>query len=381
MSSDESPPPSQEKELSLDEQLQQMREEMAQLQQERDRAVEERDLYKGEVVREKVDTHTGLRKRTDFFQNMERTFSGAIEGRLGTGVLEHLQRADTADELVPLLQEMQEKLKESEVYVIASDVSFLSLANDETSGGSHAEGNRLLAALGEACRAQGSPEITEDIVDKTIKGEHQEIPFEMYRSTGGDEFSGLMRAESSEAVEEQLRRVKESFADTDIEVLSQFDLHPNIDFGYVHISDVVEGYRRFIEEREKLFKETGEESGIYKNKMRTILNIADSIADRRASIQKGIERVGLLMEMKKDSPEKYERVISFLRKGAFSLSDRKIDNMIGMTEDMSAQDKEAFLLRAVQELVDQNIERKEKEKEVENKVVREVADQQFFKGV
>ena len=158
-----------------------------------------------------------------------------------------------------------------------------------------------------------------------------------------------------------------------VDSLKKYELNPGIDIGLSHISEAISAYKQMLNDGsveingEKLVSD--------------IMDIMVEIADRRAIIQKGMERLNLLVSLKKDNNNSYGEVIGFLRKGAFNLSDEEIDQLIKDKNNLN-NDEEGWrnsLLEKVQQFSEKQAEKEKEKVEGRGRIIKSVADAPFFK--
>lgn len=327
------------------------------LQKEIEQLKTQNDVLLDELVSRMKDSVTGLRGRKDFYEGLEKIITDTIEG-------------------IP--DDFTEKLKQLDVSIFVSDMSYLSLANEI----GHKGGDELLRSFGEAAREAGSPKITKEFVFSDFnKGaapdDSQKFDYFEVNRAGGDEFCGRATAKQ---IEEKTKLLAQKFSEQSVPTLEKYKLSPNIDIGIAHLPEAVDAYERI--KRHKA--ESGSrENIITKEVVRKITDIFFEIAERRSVINKCIKRVELLMNLKKG--EEYDRLGVFLKKGACNISDKEVDELIKIKEDVFQQPESEksggkkwnkTLMSKVKELINRHDETEKTERDI----VRGIADKDFFNG-
>lgn len=197
--------------------------------------------------------------------------------------------------------------------VMMGDLSFLSLANED----GHKAGDELLKDVGK-------------IVSSVI--------LKAYRH-GGDEFTALLEQEKIKAgiVERTQEKIKGSRG---VGIMKLFKLEPNMDIGVAKFSEAVKVFQ-------SLMKDQRGRNYIPNNKQpqKELQDVWLDIADKRAFIDKAVVRIKLLCVLRKECPDDYQNVISYLRKGGYNIADEKVDEInkeaeAGFKKTMNDSEKE-----------------------------------------
>ncbi len=269
---------------------------------------------KNELLEAITDPVTGLERRTGLFKQIQEELSGLLdEEELKS--FEELNGKDLINFLNNLIK--NDRLKKLPLNIAMCDVAYLSLANKSGLKG----GDDLLKGIGDAARAVGSPavKLEEDMTEKEKK------PLIKFFRHGGDEITAIIREWPDEAKIKMEKFAKQTEKIKGIKDLEESNLPAHIDYGVAHIMEALIAFKNMAEKNDKDFAPG--------SRLKTLENIWLEIAEMKAKINKTKDRIFLLAELRMKNPELYDKVISYLRKGAQNISDKKLDQLISQADN------------------------------------------------
>ncbi|MCK4553792.1 diguanylate cyclase [Candidatus Parcubacteria bacterium] len=260
-----------------------------------------------ELFKSLIDSTTGLKRREELFKDMDKKF----EKLFG---IESIKNLDNGKLLEVFDKHKADDFKSKHLNVMMGDMSYLSLANKE----GHRTGDELLGRTGKV------------ILEELHKASRH----------GGDEFTALIELGEQEAkdkvkkLELKIKKIKS------IPILEKHKLEPNLDIGMAHFS---EGYEAFKAVTEKIESKEGREKLLKLNFLKELQNIWLEIADKRSFIKKGIRRIVLLIDFKKDKlKHNYSDIIDFLRKGGYNIKDGELEKLTEEIQAVANKDERIF---------------------------------------
>jgi len=255
-----------------------------------------------------IDSVTGLERRERLFMKMDKKLEIIF------GFTE--KNSDT-DKLNKIIDDNRD-FKDSNLSVMAGDISFLSLVNVE----GHRTGDKLLKNYGDL------------LLKSAIKG---------YRH-GGDEVTAMFDIPEKEAeaeIEEIKNKVKEL---KNIKILRDHGLEPNLDTGTAHLREAIKVFG-------ELAKDQGaKEALLKKNPVKEFENIWLEIADKRSQINKGRTRINLLLDRLNDK-KSYQKLVGFLRKGGYNITDEEIFDLADKAENKKEEEINNFINKKEEEII------------------------------
>jgi len=301
----------------------------------------------------RFDQLTSLEMRRAYYMRVNKAIEHMIDDET-TGVAEIMDKDEvTADDM--------EKMKYLTLTVGAADLAYLSKYNNDpeiqvATGGEHEGGDLIL---------KETAAIIQD-VDKDSRTIQPKLNMQTrgYR-VGGDEFALLMEATATQA-ETIVNEFK--IKQTAIEVPGA-DLPPMINVDVAHISEGVNAFTRVFEKGERDEMDKPE-------KARKIQDLMTRIADRRAMVQKGRERIAMLVNILDEDEAKFDKNFTFMKKGAFGLEK---DYYVDLLKKRDANPEE-FAKLVSQEVSKQLLEQRERAMKQEAKeyaAVIEIADAKY----
>lgn len=299
----------------------------------------------GELLEAMTDSVTGLRGRVWMYRALNRSVERALTAA-GCADLEHATDTDAA-----LRACDGEALRTAGPSVLMADVAYLGFVN--LAG--HAAGDILLKGVGDAARRAGSAPV--DLPDR----ESADAPVTFYRH-GGDEFGALLRGTGGD-VRETAAAFRTAVAATDMPSLASRGLSPNVDVGIAHTGEGIEALRLLVANGVDV--PSGERVG-------KIADFTVAIADRRASIQKGVDRIRMLVRFRREHPEEYAKIVPALRKGAYGIDDATVDAF--MVAEDGGEDIEPRVRSYIVERSDAEFRAAQGRREREYEVVKTIAD-------
>jgi len=253
-----------------------------------------------------LDHLTGLDGRGKFFESLE------IELQKIRPLL-----------LAKSFEDVRAKLENVNLCVTAIDVAYLNKFNEdrEINPVSHVAGDELLVAT--ATEFKGLP---------NAKG---------YR-VGGDEFNTVQKMSATNS-ESQVRQLRQDFRNN--AYFPNSDLPPNINCGTASLIEAVEIFYRLMpdqQDRQAFIEREGRGEGL-----NYVADLLKNVADMRATIQKNIERLNLMVELKikekellkarrrkkpfvplSEADQIYTRNLKWIRKGMGRFSESTLDVLV-----------------------------------------------------
>jgi len=255
---------------------------------------EENESLKKENFRLRFDELTSLEMRRSYYMRANH----AIENMITEGPIGDIVDKDEVDE------EDMAKMADLELTVASADLAFLSKYNNDpdiqvATGGEHTGGDIIL---------KETAGLIQDVDwDARTISPRLNTKTRGYR-LGGDEFGLLMEMKPEEAEKVAAEfKIKQN----QIEVPGA-DLAPMINIDIAHVSEGVEAFVESFpkDEREEMSAD---------EKAKKIQDLMTRIADRRAMLQKGRERLHLLVDLLDQDESKFDKNFTWMKKGAFGL--------------------------------------------------------------
>jgi len=235
------------------------------------------------------DEVTGFLRRGELYKKIGNYINGTLD--LGPEKI-------TDEDWLEILAnpDNQKALANNNKYILLGDVSYLSFANKD----GHSAGDTLLKFIGQQFKNQN------------IRG---------FRH-GGDEMTAFME-KSPEEISADLESVLEKIQqDPKINIFSQYELQPNVDFGLASINDALEIYNQLLQ------IENCPKTMAALDTLKQFENVWIEIADKRAMINKGQTRIPMLMDLYVSDREKFDVVINYFRKGGYDITNPEIDKLL-----------------------------------------------------
>jgi len=316
-------------------------------------AQSEAEEYKDKYFQERFDERTKLERDSAYHKRLNH----AIDKLMADDpALEEMTNGEAAD------QAEIERLREVPLTVAAADLAYLSKYNEDpqiqmaTGKSGHSAGDTILRETAALLQEV-------DVTKREIKPK-LDLNTRSYR-TGGDEFS-LILEHPLEKADDIAHEFKIKQANIEI---PGADLPPSINIETAHVSEAFELFMKAVPQAERQEMTRFE-------KAKKIQDFLSDIADRRASIQKGRERIKGMTKLLGDDEAKFDRNFSWLTKGAFRL---KKDVFVDLLAQQRAN-PEGFD-KVVNELVKEHLA-KQREEAVERQAreyeaLIEIADKKF----
>lgn len=262
-----------------------------------------------EVKEAKINPVTGLENRPGLFIEMNSRFKNIFSEEVLADKEAFMNELKTRD------------FSGEELKVLFCDVSFLSLANEL---GGHELGDKLLSNMAKQVKNEG------------VKAIHY----------GGDELI-VLYDENNEDVQASMEAIEEGIKSLELDYLKDLGLEAHMDLGLADLPEAIEIFNDMIEELKT--SPEGKEALKLMNPVKALENIFVALADKRAFIRKGLVRLPLLINIKGKSQEQYEKVIGSLRKGAYSATDKEIDELSGVEPGKRAKAIKGFIIAKEEE--------------------------------
>jgi diguanylate cyclase (GGDEF)-like protein len=238
---------------------------------------------KNEKKEGQFDQLTGLKNRKEFFKDLKKVVVETL------GLPE--EDANNDEKMVEALSNSDISVKNSNVYVMMSDISYLGFANDLIG---HAHGDELLRRISEK-------------MEESLES--------LYRY-GGDELTGIYNEPLGGLLEKQVSAEKSVNEIKNLAGLEGFGLTPNIDIGFANIAEGVALYKELLNNPETKDRANRD----------VLANFEDlwiMIADKRAYKVKVHKRILLLIDRFNRGHEN----TGSITKGAYSIDDEKISEL------------------------------------------------------
>lgn len=268
------------------------------------------------------DSVMELKVRAFFFKQLEEKVKSEVLGKQGLEA-KGVEKM-SFDEFAQAFQNLDGK--DVPLSVMMSDVSFLSLANQD----SHDTGDQLLKKIGQTAKE----------FMQIQKG------MEFFRH-GGDEVTAILTATPKQALA-QAQAFKSKVQETPAgKYLDNLNLKLNVDVGVCDIGESLKAFNQLMQalQAEQLEIPSGK-------RLKTFLNFWLDIADRKAIAEKAMERIKMLIFYRKELPDVYEVIVDPLRKGALRIKDEQLDQIIASTSDQDERIKIFVLSQMEQEIKD-----------------------------
>lgn len=250
-----------------------------------------------------------------------------------------------------------ENLKKLHLTVAMADLAYLTKYNDDPKirqavGGIYEGGDLILkktaALIGEVDRKK------------------QEIKYKLNLNTrgyrlGGDEFGLIIETSLYEAdkIIKELKLVQSEI------IIPEADLRPSINIENAHISEGIEVFMKVTDKKERQKMTT-------ENKTKKIQSYLTKIADRRVSVQKGVERIELLIGLLKKDEKKFNRNFKWLQKGAFGLEKKRLIEL-GKIE----KEDPYFFVNMVKKFLTEENQKTQSKKSKEYSIIIHIADKKI----
>ncbi len=304
--------------------------------------------FKNENWDLRIDPRTNLERDLIYFTDLNKEMQQFID----SGKLQRYLSSEklTTDDL--------KELDEIPLSVTQADLGYLSKYNEDPEiskfYGEHAGGDAILKETGAVIQR----------VDK----EKQEIRLVLNSQTkgyrvGGDEIAMVHKLKKADA-----KQVANEFVlkQGKVEIKGD-DLGAVVNCGTTSLREAIEAYVLAVPLSERAEK-TSEEAA---KKLQEMLT---SIADRRARLAKGVDRLAAMTRLLATDPKKFERNYRWLQKGAFGMSPREFEELSELLN------KEKFPQR-IKELVREKLEtqtkREEDQRLRERAIIVEIADREL----
>lgn len=310
----------------------------------------ENDALKQENWELRIDPRTGLERERRYYETVNSKIEQIIKER-GLGAL--LLKDSLSDEDLRLLDEIP-------LSATAADLGYLSKYNEDPEitkyYGEHVGGDTILQETGAII--QKADRSKRDLVPKL------DAETRGYR-VGGDEFA-MVHDKTKDAA----KQVVLEFALKQEEIkIKGADLPPVINCGTASLREAVEAFIAAVPSSER--QELGEQMAAKK-----IQELLTSIADRRAKVAKGIERLTTMAKLMAEDPEKFRRNHRWLQKGAFGMVEQEFGELVALISSPEEMRK------AVQALVKEKLEVEQSQEEdrrlKERAVIVDISDRDFF---
>lgn len=301
----------------------------------------------------RFDQLTNLEMRRSYYMRVNKAIEHMLDDET-TGIADISEKDEvTADDM--------EKMKYLTLTVAAADLAYLSKYNNDpdiqvATGGEHEGGDKIL---------KETAAIIQD-VDKDSRTIQPKLNVKTrgYR-VGGDEFALLMEttAIQAETIVNEFK-IKQTAID-----VPGADLPPMINVDIAHISEGVNAFTRVFEKKERAEMSSEERA-------KKIQDLMTRIADRRAMLQKGRERIVMLVDILEEDEAKFDKNFTFMKKGAFGLEKDYYIDLLKKRQD----DPDGFKKLVNKEVSKQLLEQRERAKKQEAKeyaAVIEIADAKY----
>lgn len=337
------------KELSPEEQIEKLKQMLA----ERDEKIERLETQNFKL---RFDELTNLEMRRSYYQRVNVGIEKLIEDQ-STGIGEMLE----ADELTAA---DMEKIKNLPFTLAAADLAYLSKYNNDpdiqtATGGEHTGGDIILSETAKIIQ-DVDPQKREISPKLNLKARGYRV--------GGDEFALLIELppEEAENIANEFK-IKQNA----IEVPGA-DLPPMMNIDTAHVSEGINAFVRVFEKADRAEMSAEE-------KAKKIQDLTTRIADRRAMVQKGRERIAMLVDILEADEQKFDKNFTWMKKGAFGLEKEFYADLIEKKKSAPAE-----FNNLVNEIVRQQLkEQKERAMQQEAKeyaAVIEIADAKFVQA-
>lgn len=292
------------------------------------------EKQKKELKEALADPTTGLEIRKQLFINMHAEI-GALLG------ISNIQEMDPDELREKLLGINPDEYEDMPLYVMMSDMSYLSLANKS----GHKAGDELLASVGQATQ-------------ESLHG---------FRH-GGDEITALIKLNDAEC-ENAIKNFKKNVQNADCpEILKQYGLKPNVDAGVAHFSEGLRAFQELMQTPE------GAEVLRDKNPLKELENIWLEIADKRAELEKGKARIKLLMDLIKEAPEDFKDLYGFLNKGGYSITEEELHDLNAQVE--AGENTESTIINFIRQKEKADQEMLERYNARKDKIISQIIESQ-----
>lgn len=299
----------------------------------------------------RYDSLTGLEVRRIYFQKLNQRVETLLEDPSYAEILEK-------DELS---SEDMERIDNVHLSVVSADLAYLSKYNDDPEikagvGGGHKGGDIILEKT-----AQLIQKIDYDTQKVTPSLNPETVGYRL----GGDEF-GMIVEQPMERAEEIAQEFK--IKQSTIEIPGA-DVPPSINLGTAHVREGVEVFMKAYNKEER-----GEMP--LEEKAKKVQELLTEVADRRASVAKGRERLFSMVDLLGESPDKFDRNFKWMQKGAFGLEKSEFVKLL----EMKQKDPDNFaeyVDQMVHELLERQHQEAVKKQAKEYSVITEIADRKF----
>lgn len=270
--------------------------------------------YRERLMDALTDRVTGLAHRGEFFKELKDLITEEDHQTKEILKLSEWSKMSNEEFSAHLESLSSEQFQNVPITVVMSDVSFLSFVNQA----GHSLGDELLRQIGKQAQEVGSPSARE-YLDQALEGEKTPYKFLAFRHSG-DEITAIVRMSENQQpqIEEQLARWSKAVEAINLnnnpdepDILQRHRLKPHIDLGFAPISWAVQGFKDYVRELKNL--------GMIlepQQRAREFYDLWLEIADYSAAFHKAKERVLQLIQIRQQSRELYEKLITTLAKGA-----------------------------------------------------------------
>ena len=315
------------------------------------------DMLQGESAQLKnenwelrVDPRTGLERERGYYEVLDKKIQQLVE----SGPLGDIIKKETLD------NKDLDTLEEIPLSVTQADIGYLSKYNEDPEiakhYGEHGGGDKLL-------------ELTGQVVQK-VDSKERKIRPKLRQETrgyrvGGDEIALVHSLKKKQAIDSASEFVLRQ-ADVKIDGA---DLPPVVNTGTASIREAVEVFMEVNTALERAEMNPEDQA-------KDLQRLLTHIADRRAKLAKGYERLITMTRLLAQDPQKFERNYKWLQKGAFGMSATDFEELkalLTQPEQLSKRVKEIVMHK-----LETQTQREEDKRLRERAVIVKVADREFL---
>lgn len=254
------------------------------------------------------DDLSGLRRREMMYKKMNKTVE-EITGIKDKGTTKEQQEQWTQEQWQQWREQWMdclksvdpEEIEEDEHTVMMADVSYLNLLNEL----GHNAGDKLIRDAGRSFQ------------ERNVDG---------YRH-GGDEFTALF--DNREDAQEKTKEIKEDFKQQEVAELlrTEYGVEPSLDTGEAEFDEALQVFQNLVGHKE------AKQEMLKKDPLNQLNDLWVEIADQRAQFNKAQKRIAVLMDKYENDRDTYDKIVGFLRKGAYSIQDHEVEELIENNAD------------------------------------------------